>query len=168
MRPILIAEEITKLHSKFKEISESCQLNEETIDSYTESRDQGEGVYFNTEDMEGMAYSYIKALDIIKFVAKSDRSGETIQILEILRPLRTVERVIEEYTVTLKEFRGFMYEELRDAIEPFEDLMIDVINWVANSIYNEGEESKDEDEEDEDESEDISEEEDDDEEEEDI
>ena len=162
----LIAEEITKLHSKFKEISESCQLNEDIIESYTESRDQGEGVYFNTEDLEGVAYSYIKALDIIKFVAKSDRSGETIQILEILRPLRTVERVIEEYTVTLKEFRGFMYEELRDAIEPFEDLMIDVINWVASSIYNEGEESKDE--EDEDESEDISEEDDEEEEEEDI
>ena len=136
MKQRLTPGEISKIQARFKEITYDQRLKEDIIESYTESRDNGDGVYFHTEELEELAQSYIKAVDIIRYVAKNDSSDIPVSVLEILRPLRYVERVIEDYYATLKEFRAFMYEELRDAIEPFEDLMIDVVNWVASSIYN--------------------------------
>jgi len=146
MRQILADDEIEKLRTEFKEISDKIKVSYEFADVYSESRDQAEGIFFDTESLEGFAFSYIKAMDIIKFIATKNRTVEFIQILELLRPLRSVERLIDEYVQKDKKFRVFMNEELRDAIEPYESLMLDIINWVAHSIYSESNQSSEEDE----------------------
>ncbi|MBM3213189.1 hypothetical protein FJZ33_13275 [Candidatus Poribacteria bacterium] len=148
MKQILADDEIEKIRAEFKMISDKIKVSYEFADVYSESRDQAEGIFFDTESLEGFAFSYIKALDIIKFIATKNRTVEFIQILELLRPLRSVNRLIDEYVRKDKKFRVFMNEELRDAIEPYESFMLDVINWVAHSIYSESNTPSEEDEED--------------------
>lgn len=144
MKQEVITENISSsVEAKFKEAIKDVKLDIESIDNYKTSRGIVDELTFHTETIEDIAYSFLDAVDLLRFLAIHNSSQKIVAILQTLYPTKPVEREIREFEQA--RFKELHYEQLKEAIEPIEEFLVTVINWIASQAHSDDYEKDDDD-----------------------
>lgn len=126
---------VEAFRQKVKDIS----LDKNTVDAYKQSRLQSIWkITFSTVCIEDIAISYINAVDVLQFCAAVGKNHQgAAEILLFLRKIRPTEQAIRDYVDTPDADKPLCFDALKIAVSKQQDVLVQVINWVAGQMHQE-------------------------------